>query len=320
MRYVVYGAGGVGGVIGARLFQAGFEVTLIARGEHARAIRTQGLHFVAPQEDVTLPMDVVEHPREASIDVGTIVLLCMKSQHTFAALEDLSRSAPAETPVACVQNGVANEPLALRFFRHTYATLVNLPAMFLNPGEVVCHAQGRSGILDSGCFPHGVDAIVQQLTADLTTAGFSARPQQRVMRQKYAKLLMNLYNILQAGVRDYENAGELRRLIREEALACYAAAGIDCASKAEVQARQQDVYRLASIAGYERTAGSSWQSLQRGTGDIETEYLNGEICWLGRMYNVPTPANDACVALGRELISAGAGPGLVNAAELQARL
>ncbi len=320
MRYVVYGAGGVGGVIGARLFQAGFEVTLIARGEHAGAIRTQGLHFVAPQEDVTLPIPVVEHPREANIDTATVVLLCMKSQHTLAALEDLSRNAPIDTPVACVQNGVANESLALRFFPHTYATVVNLPAMFLKPGEVVCHAQSHSGILDSGCFPHGVDANVQQLTADLSTAGFSAQPQQRVMRQKYAKLLMNLYNILQAGVRDYENTGEIRRMIRTEALACYAAAGIDCATKDEVQARQQGVYRMASIAGYERTAGSSWQSLKRGTGDIETEYLNGEICWLGRMHGVPTPANDACVALGRELIRAGVGPGLVSAAELQARL
>ncbi len=320
MRYIVYGAGGVGGVIGARLFQAGQEVTLIARGEHARVMQTQGMTFIAPDEHCQLQMPVVEHPRQVSLDADTFVLLCMKSQHTLGALEDLARCASPDIRVSCVQNGVANEALALRFFQRTYATVVNLPALYLKPGEVVSYAQGCSGILDSGCFPGGVDDAVTQLTTDLSQAGFSARPAAAVMRQKYAKLLMNLYNILQAGLHDVENAAEVRRLLRQEALASYAAAGIDCASKAEVQARQEGVYRMASVPGYERTAGSSWQSLMRGTGDIETEYLNGEICWLGRMHGVPTPANDACVALARELVLNGEGPGRLSAAELLARV
>ena len=320
MRYVVYGAGGVGGVIGARLFQAGFDVTLIARGEHCRVMQTQGLAFVSPEERCVLRIPVVEHPREADLGADTFVLMCMKSQHTLGALVDLAACASPDVRLACVQNGVANETLALRFFKHTYATVVNLPALYLHPGEVVSYAEGRSGILDSGCFPSGVDGAVIQLTTDLTTAGFSAQPAAAVMRQKYAKLLLNLYNILQAGLYDMENAGVLRRLLREEALACYAAAGIDCATKAQVQDRQAGVYRMAAIAGYERTAGSSWQSLERGTGDIETEYLNGEISWLGRMHGVPTPANDACVALARELLRSGRGPGLLSAAELLSRI
>ena len=293
---------------------------LIARGEHARVMRQQGLRFITPNEQEVLRIPVVEHPRDAAIDANTMVLLCMKSQHTLGALEDLSRTVAADTRVVCVQNGVANESMALRFFRHTYATVVNLPALFLNPGEVVSYADGLSGILDSGRYPHGVDAEVEQLTDDLTRAGFSARPDPAVMRFKYAKLLMNLYNILQAGIRDIDNVADVRRLMREEALACYAAAGIDCAPKAEVRARQDGVYRMASVPGFDRTAGSSWQSIQRGTGDIETEYLNGEISWLGRLHGVPTPANDACVQLARELVVSGSGPGLLSAAELQARI
>ena len=42
-RYVVYGAGAVGGVIGARLHLAGHDVTLVARGEHLARIRSDGL-------------------------------------------------------------------------------------------------------------------------------------------------------------------------------------------------------------------------------------------------------------------------------------
>ena len=48
MRYIVYGAGAVGGVIGARLFQAGHDVVLIARGPHLDAIRERGLTFETP--------------------------------------------------------------------------------------------------------------------------------------------------------------------------------------------------------------------------------------------------------------------------------
>ncbi|MYE23363.1 MAG: ketopantoate reductase family protein, partial [Gammaproteobacteria bacterium] len=67
MRFVIYGAGGIGGTIGARLHQAGFDVTLIARGAHFAAIAKDGLRFVSPSQDVRLEIDCVEHPAGANI-------------------------------------------------------------------------------------------------------------------------------------------------------------------------------------------------------------------------------------------------------------
>lgn len=316
MHYVIYGAGGVGGVIGARLFAAGYRTTLIARGEHYRAVADQGLRLIAPDGEHNLRVPIVDHPRHVEWDDDAVVLLCMKSQHTLAALEQLAAHAPAAVAVCCVQNGVANERLALRFFPRVYASVVILPAMFLTPGEVVTHAAGHGGILDTGCFPHGLDETAAVINADLSNAGFSAVADARVMRKKYAKLLANLYNVLQAGLTDMGNAKPVRDLLRAEALACFAAAGIDCASRAETQARRQGVFEMVHIPGFERTAGSSWQSMARGTGDIETEYLNGEICLLGRLHDVPTPANDACVAMARALLRRGQGPGLYSAVQL----
>ncbi len=317
LHYIIYGAGGVGGVIGARLLQAGYPVTLIARGEHADHMRRQGLHFLAPGEDVTLPVRVVSHPRELAFNADDVVLLCMKSQHTLQALEDLVAMGARDIPIVCVQNGVANEALALRFFPRVYATVVNLPAFFIHPGEVATQAAGRGGVLDTGCYPLGVDAMASAIADDFSTAGFSAFAAGDVMRQKYAKLLLNLYNVLQAGLSDFAASSSIRRLIRTEALACYQAAGIDCANKAETELRNQGLFTLEDIPGYERMPGSSWQSLFRGTGDIETEYLNGEISRLGRCHGVATPANDACVHLARSLVRAGQGPGLITAAEFE---
>ena len=47
-RYVIYGAGGIGCTIGARLFASGREVVLIARGPHLEAIRERGLTLKTP--------------------------------------------------------------------------------------------------------------------------------------------------------------------------------------------------------------------------------------------------------------------------------
>ena len=51
MRFVVLGAGAIGGAVGGRLFQQGFDVTLVARGEHGRALRS-GLVLEDPKESV----------------------------------------------------------------------------------------------------------------------------------------------------------------------------------------------------------------------------------------------------------------------------
>jgi len=318
LNYVIYGAGGIGGVIGARLHQAGLAVTLIARGAHADVMQRQGLTLIDPHERKTLEIPTVTSPAAAVLNVQTVVLMCMKSQHTEAALRDLAATSAGSIRLACVQNGVANERMALRYFPRVFGTVVNLPAMFLNPGEVVTHADGQGGILDTGCYPRGVDEVSEVIVTDFKHAGFSANATPTVMRQKYAKLLLNLVNVMQAGIRDMDNAAELVRDARREALSCFAAAGIDCATKEETERRRRGVYRMADIEGYPRTAGSSWQSMARGTGDIETEYLNGEICLLGRLHGVATPVNDACVRMARALLQRGAGPHQFTAAQVTA--
>ena len=89
MRYIVYGAGGIGGAIGARLFQHGHEVILICRGEHLHAIQSTGLTLKTPKETLTLTIRAVSHPEEIAFIPDDVVLLTMKSQDTEMALRDL---------------------------------------------------------------------------------------------------------------------------------------------------------------------------------------------------------------------------------------
>ena len=136
MRFVVYGAGGVGGVLGARLAQHGYDVALIARGKHYEAIRADGLTIESPDEVLRLTLPVFNSPSQISWSNQDIVLLTMKSQDTLVAVDALASIAPSSVPVFCVQNGVANESVALRRFANVYGVFVYCATTYLAPGLV----------------------------------------------------------------------------------------------------------------------------------------------------------------------------------------
>ena len=96
------------------------------------------------------------------------------------------------------------------------------------------------------------------------------------MRFKYAKLLMNLNNALEAIAPKGDLAKEISAAMKAEGLACFEAAGIEFAGDAEVRGRRKGIFEFGEIPGVERIGGSSRQSLLRATGDIEADYLNGE--------------------------------------------
>ncbi len=322
MRYIIYGAGGIGGGIGALLQEAGCNVVLIARGEHLDAMRANGLLVRRPSSETRVAVDTVSHPSELTFGEGDVVILTMKGQDTSGALDDLERVAGPEVPIVCGQNGVGNERAAARRFVNVYGMLVVMPATFLVSGEVALFGEPKPGLLDSGRFPHGVDDTVTQLCADLTAAGFNAQPDPAVMRLKYGKLLDNLGNAVGAlcGENALRNAeGDVRdfiRRMRDEATACYAAAGIDYATRREIGARRAETFTAADIPGVERGGSSTWQSFRRGRPAIETDWLNGEIALIGLEIGVPTPANRALQLMAKRALRAGLGDGQVPIDEI----
>ena len=316
MRYVIYGAGAVGGVIGAKLFEHGHDVVLIARGAHLDTIRSKGLTFQTPIETTVLPIAAVGNPSEIEWRDGDVVLLTTKTQQSERALDDLRAATPIDVPIVCAQNGVENERMALRRFSHVYAMLVLLPANHLEPGAVSASMAPISGVLDAGCYPSGEDHLIMRVTSDLDASGFSAHSVHDVMRWKYAKLLSNLGNAIQAAC----GRGDTRALharAREESIACYRAAGIEWASDEEILERRKPMSPMSAIAGQQRGGGSSWQSLARGTGSIESDYLNGEIALLGRLHGIETPVNAALQRIGDRMAREGAAPESMSVAEVE---
>ncbi len=319
MRYIVYGAGAVGGLAGALMAEKGEDVVLIGRGPHAEAIARHGLTVESAEGERQVDVPVVTAPEQAGIGTGDAVLLAMKSQDTAAALEALRGCAPATTPVACVQNGVDNERAALRRFAHVYAVCVMCPATHLEAGVVQQNSVPVPGMLDIGCYPGGVDDTAAQIAEGFRRGGFESVVRADLMRWKYRKLIMNLGNSLDALFRP-GGTGEIRRRAQLEAERCFEAAGIDYASEEEDRERRGDLLQMRDIRGQARPGGSSWQSLRRATGSIETDFLNGEISLLGRLQRVPTPVNDLLGTLAWDAARSGAAPHTLDAAQILARL
>jgi 2-dehydropantoate 2-reductase len=307
MRFVVYGAGAIGGVLGARLHQHGHEVVLIARGAHLDAIRTGGLRIESPHASEVARVPAVGHPSEIAWRADDVVILAMKTQRSDAALAELARCAPLECTIVSAQNGVENERLALRRFARVYGVAVMCPAAHLAPGVVHAYSGPVTGILDIGCWPDGVTEAARAIAAAFERSGFVSQPRPDIARWKYRKLLMNLGNAVQALCAS--GGGEIVKRAQAEGDACLRAAGIEFATEAEDRARRGDVLRIQPIAGRHRPGGSTWQSLARESGSIETDYLNGEIVLLGRLQGISTPVNALLQRLANEAARERRAPG-----------
>jgi 2-dehydropantoate 2-reductase len=78
--------------------------------------------------------------------------------------------------------------------------------------------------------------------------------------------------------------------------------------------------RYQPIEGVERSGSSTAQSLARGAGSVETDYLNGEIVLLGQLHGVPVPANAYFVELSLRMLSDQLKPGAISVAQAEAEL
>ncbi len=205
MRYIIIGAGAVGGTIGGRLALAGHEVVLTARGAHLAALRAHGLRLGTPRGTDLVRVPTIGEPDEVGLEADDVLVLATKSQDSVAALDRWAArpvagggTASSDLPVICAQNGVANERFALRRFCRVYGMCVWLQATHVAPGEITAHGKPMAGLLWAGRYPDGTDKTIERIAADLAASRFLVPVSEDVMRWKYRKLLGTLGNAIEA--------------------------------------------------------------------------------------------------------------------------
>lgn len=313
MRYVIVGAGSIGGSIGAELHLAGRDVVLVARGAHLEALRAGGLVYATPRGAPALQIPAVAGPDEVELAPDDVMVLAVKTQDTVGALDAWAGcpvagggTASERLPLVCAQNGVENERMAARVWDRVIAAALWLPAAHTEPGVVVASGAPLAGIVRLGSYPRGVLDGVAAVAADLAAARFDVEASQDVMRWKWSKLVTNLSNTVDALLTPGDAKRAIARAAAREGLTVLAAARIEVATRAEHE-QMRGVLAEADVPGRTRGGSSTWQSMARGR-PLETDYLNGEIALLARQHGVGAPVNSALQRWARAASAAGSAP------------
>lgn len=143
MRYAVIGAGGTGGIVGAAIFKAGQDVTLIARGEHLKQIRSKGLVIRSMQDGSEEVLPVTACTEEAYSGTADVIFLCVKGYSVEGALPFIDRISRPDTLIIPVLNIFTTGELMREKLPGKYVVdgCIYVSANIEEPGVLLQHAK-----------------------------------------------------------------------------------------------------------------------------------------------------------------------------------
>ena len=159
-RLLIWGAGAIGGTVGAFLLRAGHDVTFVdVVPEHVAAIRGGALRITGPVGDFCVTAPAVLPPEAAG--TWPRIFLCVKAHHTEAACHALLPHLAEDGYVMSLQNGLCETIIAgIVGPRRTMGAFVNFGADWMGPGEIMFGNRGAVvlGELDGAITPR-LDAL-----------------------------------------------------------------------------------------------------------------------------------------------------------------
>jgi 2-dehydropantoate 2-reductase len=317
MRFVIAGAGAIGGYIGARLARAGADVVLFARGPHLQAMQERGLRVVSPDGDFEVRPQVSGDL--ASIGTADVVFLGVKAHSLTAMAPQLLPLFGADTAVVSTQNGIpwwyfegAGGPLdGLRLervdpggviassieHRRVIGSLAYFSTDLPEPG-VIHHTEGNR--ISFGEPDGSKSERMKRIAEALIAAGFRCPTTTRFRHEIWVKLLGNVaFNpisaltggTLEELVRDPETSRVVRGIMTEtEAVA--GTLGIELPISIDQR-----------MAGAEKVGAHKTSMLQdfEAGRPMELEAVVGAVIELGERVGVTMPVTRAVYACARML-------------------
>jgi 2-dehydropantoate 2-reductase len=296
VRIAVVGAGGVGCYFGGRLARAGGDIHLLARGRHLRAIRDHGLRISGAREEFAVALPATDDP--ADIGPSDIVLFCVKSYDTEAAVELVPPLLNATTAVVSLQNGIdSDEKIAARVGpEHVMGGAAFIFASVVEPGVV--HDAGGPGSLVFGELDGSTSARGEALLAMCKKAGIPAELVTDIRVRLWDKFAficaqagMTACTRLPIGeVRAIPETWAMFRKIVDEVVALGAAEGVGLPS--ETGPKITRFAQALPAGGF----SSLYHDLVGGR-RLELEALHGFVVQRSRAHGLAAPMNEAVHAL-----------------------
>lgn len=300
MQVLVYGAGGVGGYmiakLGTLLGSPGgplHGLSVVARGAHLEEIRKSGLRFIAPdgQETRVAPTAAASDP--AQLPKPDLVLLCVKGYDLESAVKALEPSIEAGTAVLPLLNGADIDsrvrrlaPKAVVFPGCMYI------AAHIEQAGTVRHA-GGPGLLIFGRSPDAPDSYPEQFIAACGQAGIPVEWHEDPLPAIWQKFLFIAPFSLLTAVSGKSIGGVLAdpqlaadaRAIADEAAALAAALnirlGADCVEM-----------MMQKASGFPAEMRTSFQrDIAEGKPRDERDTFGGSIVRLGAQHGIATPVS-----------------------------
>lgn len=313
MRYLILGAGAIGGYIGGSLAAAGHPVTFVARPSAAAALRERGLRLTPwpGAATVTLHPTVTTTLAEALQKRADVLVLAVKAYDTAQALADLHAATTTPPPCLCLQNGVDAEAEVARALgaAHALAGTVTTAVSVPSAGEIVVEKRRGVGV----ALGHPLSVPLQH---ELNAAGVYSLGYAAAGPMKWSKLLTNLLGNATAAILDRPVAAifadprlfALEAAAVREALAVMRAYGYRVVDLPGVPVRllagainlpgvlARPLLRRAVGGGRGNKMPSLHIDLHGGKGRTEAAWLYGAVARHGAERGVPTPVNAALAA------------------------
>jgi len=316
-RVLIWGAGAIGGCIGAYLVRAGHPVTFVDRAlDHVEAIREGGLHVVGPLE--TFSVEAPAFTPEQLEGVWDTILLCTKAQDTGAAGLELAPHLSTSGVVVSVQNGL--NPLVLNpilGLERVMGSFVNFGADYLGPGTV--QYSGRGAVV-LGEQDGSVSARAQSLHALFKEFDPEAILSRNIYGYLWSKLAYGALLFATAVTPDSiadalerpENRDLLIELGREVLRVAYAENivpeafnGFDPAAFAPGSSEEQARASLREMVAFNRRSAKThsgiWRDLAVRKRRTEVDAQLGPVVHFGARHGLPTPLCARLVGLVHEL-------------------
>lgn len=294
MKFVIFGAGAVGGYFGARLVEAGVdEVVFIARGAHLKAMRETGLRLESLKGDLTIPtLEATDDP--ASVGAADVVLVGVKTWQVPDAAKAMRPMISAETLVVPLQNGVeATTELAIEI--GPSRVLGGMCRMFASvPEPGLIRHSGNEPLLVIGELDNSRTERIERLQEALNTSpGFKVQIAPDVLIAIWEKFLF-VAPVGEVGAITRAPLGVVRSLPESRRMLGQAMAEIEALARARGVHLPDDAVASAMTyadASPETAMSSMHRDLTEGRRS-ELEAQTGAIVRLGRESGVPTPLHD----------------------------
>ena len=315
MRICIYGAGAIGGLLGARLARSGAEVSLIARGPHLAAMRERGLTLRSGGDGLTVPVAATDDP--ATLGPQDFVVVTLKAHQVPGVVARMQPLFGDDTAVVMAVNGVP-----WWYFHGLGGAYEGRRLPSVDPGDVQWSGIGPARVIGCVVYPAAEvpePGVIELVEGDRFTLGEpSGEKTPRVERLSQALIAAGLKAPVRARIRDeiwIKLWGNLS-LNPISALTCATLDVIctDPGTRALARAMMVEAQTIAEELGVrfpvsvdKRLDGgaavgahktSMLQDLERGR-PMEIDALVTAVQDMGRLVEVPTPAIDAVLALVR---------------------